>query len=204
MEPDRSGELVDINDGLFFSGRLLLRPFPYQWDMFAEPEALRLELRGPTRALTLIGFSIGLAIFGFLLHWYAGMPLGNPAVVTFFVVGAVGFVLSVIRNSISRRIVLLPKEGVAKLSGAGWFATGRTQYLLDKIWLEVRPIIVSSRHAFGRDREGFILFIRTPNDTLALCMNRGMPAVQAYLERMLAIVQIRVEVVDDRVFARDI
>lgn len=183
-----------LNEPKLLSFSLLLRAYPYEWDMRVDPDAVRLEFRRPFRALALVGTSIALIIVGVALAWVMGVPASTPFPLFWIILGSMGVFLGLRRILVRRIIVLSKAERVAKMSGMGLFATGGGVYTLEQVWLELRPVVVTKRRFLGADKHGIILLLRSPNDVTAICMAPSMPAVQAYLDRIRAVVPLRVEI----------
>ena len=194
---------MGLNEPKLTSFRLLLRSFPYEWDMQVDPDAVRLEFRRPFRALVLVGASIALISFGVALAWVLGVPVTTPFPFSHVMLGSMGVFLGLRRILVPRIIVLSNAERVAKMSGLGLFATGGGVYSFEQVSLELRPIVVNARRFLRANKHGIILLLRSPNDVTAICMAPSMPAVQAYLDRILAVVELRFEILRRSAIASD-
>ncbi|MBL8762431.1 MAG: hypothetical protein JNL50_14140 [Phycisphaerae bacterium] len=161
--------------------------------MRVDPDAVRLEFRRPFRALGLVGVSIGIIIFGVALAWVMGVPASTPFPLSHVILGSMGAFLGLRRILVPRLIVLSKAERVVKMSGMGLFATGGGVYTFEQVSLELRPALITNRRFLGANKRGTILLLRSPNDVTAICMAPTMSVVQAYLDRILAVVPLRVE-----------
>lgn len=161
---------------------VLLKAFPYAWELGESQHGIEFTLRGSARSQFTIAGSIGVLIFALLLIFVAGMSLASELVLVLVFISTAALLLACRRAAIPRRILFSRVRNTVVMTGMGVLARGMQEYPLDACCVELRPLLVSSRH--HADKEGLAVFLRTPDTIILLCVDSRDDVAVKYLTRI--------------------